>query len=187
MTSLFLTPHEPVIHSAYSRFSSKQVNIYYSRSSVRLGTLTTRPGAAMRLPHKREPVRCFYSGPPLSSQLHNPVRQRRVQRGVLCDTESRQQQTMGASVWVPLCHSSDGWRASRISSARSAAADCSLIKSVFQKRRKEGSQYINVAHTSLKLGNGFLSHVHLGKSPQRTLKEKEKLGRLLDQPSCRSR
>lgn len=37
VTSLFLTPHVVVIRSAYSCFSSKQINIYYSHSSVQLG------------------------------------------------------------------------------------------------------------------------------------------------------
>lgn len=51
VTSLFLTPHAVVIRSAYSCFSSKQINIYYSHSSVQLRGFMTPPDCAA-LPHK---------------------------------------------------------------------------------------------------------------------------------------
>lgn len=52
VTSLFLTPHVVVIRSAYSCFSSKQINIYYSHSSVQLGGDSWQRSDCAALPHK---------------------------------------------------------------------------------------------------------------------------------------
>lgn len=48
VTSLFLTPHVVVIRSAYSCFSPKQINIYYSHSSIQLRGLTAPPQTMQR-------------------------------------------------------------------------------------------------------------------------------------------
>lgn len=69
VTSLFLTPHVVVIRSAYSCFSSKQINIYYSHSSVQLGGTLDSAQTAQRCHIKELCERRFYFQWPLSSQL----------------------------------------------------------------------------------------------------------------------